>query len=65
MYTETIENLRAKGQISLSKITNNHGDVFYRILALTYQDGRRTCYTMIEYSSAELAQSEFHKMVGE
>ena len=63
-YVDKITVLRGDGKKNLLKIENNCGDIFYRISIEIYQDGKRTSYHTLEFTSALLAQSEFAAMTG-
>jgi len=63
-HVEKVTLLLGKQCCNLYKIENNAGDVYYRIRARTYMDGKRECFTVIEFSSHDLAMSEFLKMTG-
>lgn len=61
---ENLQLICGKGSVVLHRVQNHAGDVYFRLRAETYQDGRRSCFTLIEYSSEELARTEFSRMTG-
>jgi hypothetical protein len=61
---ENLQLIAGKGSVTLHRVQNHAGDVYFRLRAQTYHDGRRDCFTLIEYSSADLARTEFDRMTG-
>ena len=61
---ENLQLVAGLGKVTLHRVQNHAGDVYFRLRAESYTDGRRSCFTLIEYSSEELARTEFSRMTG-
>ena len=61
-YTNKITKLCGTPDVSLEKVENNYGDVYYTIRFKTGDNGKFAVYTVYEFSSRDLAYQNFESL---